>query len=310
MNDFTSQFWSLYIAVLTVVSIVGCAILLWMQTTKRVPGAKIGTTGHVWDEDLQEWNNPLPNWWRWLFYITVVFSLVYLAFYPGLGNFRGTLGWSQTTQYDDEMEKADATYGPIYAKYQGMDIEKLAADTEAMAIGQNLYLNYCAQCHASDARGTKGFPNLADGDWLWGGDPKTIEEDDPERPYRGHAAAGRRARSRGGEGRRALRAVALGHDERLDPGRARARRNLRRPVPRATAPTARAIRRSARRISPTRFGCTAVRRRMSWRRFRTGRTGQMPAWKEFLGEPRAHVLAAYVWGLSHSRGSKRVSGSA
>jgi cytochrome c oxidase cbb3-type subunit 3 len=155
MSDFTSGFWEIYIATLTVVSILGCAVLLWMQTTKRVPGGKIDTTGHVWDEDLQEWNNPLPNWWRWLFYITVVFSLIYLVFYPGLGFYAGSLGWTQTKQYEDEVKKADAAYGPIYAKYAAMDIEKVAADREAMTIGQNLYLNYCAQCHASDARGAR-----------------------------------------------------------------------------------------------------------------------------------------------------------
>jgi cytochrome c oxidase cbb3-type subunit 3 len=215
MSDFTSEFWNWYIAVLTVVSIIGCAVLLWMQTTRRAPGAKIDTTGHVWDEDLQEWNNPLPNWWRWLFYITVVFSLVYLAFYPGLGSFRGSLGWSQAKQYDDEVKKADATYGPIYAKYAAMDIEKVAADKEAMNIGQNLYLNYCAQCHASDARGARGFPNLADGDWLWGGAPNVIEETilngrTAVMPPQG-ATLGPDVKDV------ALRHVAVRHDERLDP---------------------------------------------------------------------------------------------
>ena len=84
MSDFTNDFWNWYISVITVVSILACAVFLWKLTTRKLaPGEKPGTMGHVWDEDLQEFNNPLPNWWRWLFYITIVFSLAYLVLYPG-----------------------------------------------------------------------------------------------------------------------------------------------------------------------------------------------------------------------------------
>jgi cytochrome c oxidase cbb3-type subunit 3 len=118
------------------------------------------TTGHVWDVDLKELNNPLPRWWMWLFVVTVVFSAVYLAFYPGLGVTDGSLKWTSVGQFDAEQARARTAMEPVYAKYKTMTAEQLAGDSQAMAIGQRLYLNNCAQCHGSDARGSKGFPNL------------------------------------------------------------------------------------------------------------------------------------------------------
>jgi cytochrome c oxidase cbb3-type subunit 3 len=176
MSDFSHDAWSFYIALITVISIIACAVLLKALSTRRLAkGEQAGTTGHTWDEDLTELNNPLPRWWMWLFYITIVFSVVYLVLYPGLGNFRGYLGWSSTGQYSEEVKSAEARYEPIYAKYQAQDLKQVAADPEARAIGQKLFLNYCAQCHGSDAKGGRGFPNLEDREWLFGGDPETIK---------------------------------------------------------------------------------------------------------------------------------------
>jgi cytochrome c oxidase cbb3-type subunit 3 len=112
----------------------------------------------------------------WLFVITVVFAAIYLALYPGLGSFRGTLNWSSSGQYDAERAKAQASMAPLYDKYAGLPAEALAKDPQAMGIGQRLFLNHCAQCHGSDARGSKGFPNLTDADWLYGGSPEKIAE--------------------------------------------------------------------------------------------------------------------------------------
>lgn len=174
MSDFVSGFWNLFVVGLTLVSIIGCAVLLWLQSSaKHVEGS---TTGHVWDEDLQEFSNPLPNWWRWLFYITIFFSLFYLAMYPGLGTFQGQLNWSSTGQYDGEMKKAEEQYGPIYKKFQSQDVMTVAANSEAKEMGQRLFLTYCSQCHGSDAKGSRGFPNLTDSDWLFGGTPEEIKE--------------------------------------------------------------------------------------------------------------------------------------
>ena len=176
MSDFISPFWSNYVTVLTVLSIVACIVLLWVTARKKVASASDNTTGHVWDEDLREMNNPLPMWWVGLFIITIVFSAAYLVFYPGLGTFSGNFGWSSKGQYENEMTKGQQAIEPLYARFNGMPPEQVAGDAQAMAIGERLFMNNCAQCHGSDARGSKGFPNLTDNDWLYGGTPDKIKE--------------------------------------------------------------------------------------------------------------------------------------
>ena len=165
MSDFLDSGWGWFIAVSTVVSLLACLGLLIIASRRKVMGDD-NTTGHVWDEDLRELNNPLPRWWMWLFVLTVVFSAVYLAFYPGLGTSPGSLKWTSVGQYEAEQDKARAAMVPVYARYVSMNAEELGRDAQAMGIGQRLFLNNCAQCHGSDGRGSKGFPNLADNDWL------------------------------------------------------------------------------------------------------------------------------------------------
>jgi cytochrome c oxidase cbb3-type subunit 3 len=179
MSDFTSGFWSIFVAVIALVSIAGCGVFLKMQSTKR-PALKAGEQaelhGHIWDGDLQEYNNPMPRWWMWMFYITIFFALGYLIYFPGLGSFSGTGQWSSKSEYQDEVAKAEAEFGPLFAQYAKTDLAVLAKDTKANAMGQRLFLTYCAQCHGSDAGGAVGFPNLHDKDWIYGGDPETIKE--------------------------------------------------------------------------------------------------------------------------------------
>ena len=176
MSDFTSNFWSIYVAGITAVSILACALLLWFSGKARAMTAHDNTTGHVWDGDLREMNNPLPRWWVWLFVITIVFAVAYLAMYPGFGSSAGKLGWSSHGQYEAEMAKGEREVAPLYAKFAAMTPEDVSRDPQAQAIGERLFMNNCSQCHGSDARGGKGFPNLTDGDWLHGGSPEKIKE--------------------------------------------------------------------------------------------------------------------------------------
>ncbi|KQP02532.1 cytochrome-c oxidase, cbb3-type subunit III [Pseudorhodoferax sp. Leaf265] len=176
MSDFTSGFWSIAIIAVTLGGILGCMLLLWGAGKARVSPTGDNTTGHVWDGDLREMNNPLPRWWVWMFVITVVFSLVYLVLYPGLGDKPGTLNWSSVGEHAADVAKHKEVTAQVYAKYAGMPVPEIAKDPQARAIGERLFMNNCAQCHGSDARGSKGFPNLADGDWLWGGEPDKIAE--------------------------------------------------------------------------------------------------------------------------------------
>lgn len=174
MADFVSGFWNAYVMVLVFLSISFCVFVLVSNMTKR-PSGPVGLHDHVWDETLQEYNNPLPRWWMYMFWITIVFAIVYLSMYPGFGNNQGKLGWSAVGQWEAEQKAAAEKYGPIFAKYKGMDLNAVAADKEANAMGQRLFLTYCAQCHGADAKGAKGFPNLTDSDWLYGGEPETIK---------------------------------------------------------------------------------------------------------------------------------------
>ena len=176
MSDFTSNFWSLYVAGIVLVGIAACLLLLYFSGKAKAMTDSDNTTGHVWDGDLREMNNPLPRWWVGLFLLTIVFSLGYLALYPGLGNNAGQLEWSSKGQYDAEVVKANQALEPLYAKFAGMPPEDVAKDPQAMAIGDRLFMNNCAQCHGSDARGSKGFPNLTDSDWLHGGSHEKILE--------------------------------------------------------------------------------------------------------------------------------------
>jgi cytochrome c oxidase cbb3-type subunit 3 len=176
MSDFTGNFWSYYVAALTLVSIAACLLLLWMTARKKVVSTGDNTTGHVWDEDLREMNNPMPRWWMWLFVITIVFGLLYLVAYPGLGSYEGELRWSTRGEYTSEVEKANKDLAPMYAQFTARKPEELAGDPNAMAIGERLFMNNCSQCHGSDARGSTGFPNLADTDWLHGGTADKIKE--------------------------------------------------------------------------------------------------------------------------------------
>ncbi|WP_046113467.1 cytochrome-c oxidase, cbb3-type subunit III [Aquincola tertiaricarbonis] len=175
MSDFINSGWALFVAGATIVSLVFCLALLFIAARRRVM-ADDNTTGHVWDDNLVELNNPLPRWWMWLFIITVLFAAIYLTTYPGLGSHQGTLGWSSAGQLDAEKAKAREAAAPVYAAFTGKPVEELARNEQAMGIGERLFANNCATCHGADARGSKGFPNLTDRDWLWGGSHEKIVE--------------------------------------------------------------------------------------------------------------------------------------
>ena len=178
MSDFTSNFWPIFITAATLLGIAACLVLLYVTSKTSAHGSDTddGSTGHVWDGDLREMNNPLPLWWVGMFVISIVFSLAYLVLYPGLGRYAGSLGWTQADQYTAEVQAIDTATAPVYAAFSAMPFAALSRDPQAQAIGERLYMNNCAQCHASDARGSKGFPNLTDSDWLHGGSPEKIIE--------------------------------------------------------------------------------------------------------------------------------------
>lgn len=303
MSDFVSGFWDIYVMVLVAGSIAFCMyVVLSNRTAKQV--GQVELHGHVWDENIAEWNNPLPRWWVGLFWITIFFSITYLVLYPGFGTNKGLYGWSAHKQYDDEVKKADNQYAPIFDKYAKMDLNALAADKEANAMGKRLFLTYCAACHGSDARGAKGFPNLADNDWLYGGEPATVETS-----------------ILGGRNGVMPPHAHLGADAVKDAA------NYVRSLSGLTADSIRIQR--GKEVFNT-AGCTGCHGAdgkgnqavgapnltdKTWlygsseatiiETLSKGRNNQMPAWKDMLGEAKVHLLAGYVLSLSKDQAAAK-----
>ena len=295
MSDFVSDFWNLYVVVIVVASILACAVLLIVQGKATFTPGK--TMGHVWDGDLEEYNNPMPKWWSWMFVITVIFAFVYLALYPGLGNFKGMLGWTSVGQHKAEVDKMDATVKPLFDKYMAMDVKAVAGDKQGKEMGKRLYDTYCMQCHGADARGAKGFPNLTDSDWLYGGEPETI---------RTTVLGGRQGMmppfgpALGADGTKDVanyvRSLSgLAHDSlRAQRGKDLFAQNC----VACHGPEAKGTPALGAPNLTDKVWLYGSSEATIIETVTNGRSNQMPAFKEFLGEDKVHLLAAYVLSLS------------
>ena len=174
MSDFVNGFWPWYVAVISIVSVFACGLLLYLAGKSTVMAhdgqTDDNTTGHVWDGNLRELNNPLPRWWLWLFILTIVFALGYLAVFPGLGSYKGLLKWSTATEHKQDVSQLREKVAPLYAAFAAQSVEALATDKSALAVGERLFMNNCSQCHGSDGAGSKGFPNLTNTNSAWLGE--------------------------------------------------------------------------------------------------------------------------------------------
>lgn len=300
MSDFTSDFWHWFIVVCTVGGLVAClALIVWLSAGRPPSGEKAESMGHVWDGDLQELNNPLPRWWLNLFYITIFFSAGYLAWYPGLGTYEGARKWTQIDQYEAEVANAEARYGPLFEQFAQEDIKNLAGNEQALKMGERLYAAYCTGCHGSDARGVTGYPNLRDKDWLYGGEPEAIQT----------------TILNGRAGVMPAWKDALGGDAGVN--------NV---VAHVLSLSGREVDQTAASAGEQQFKTLCASCHMPdgtgnqalgapnltdniWlyggspkavaASIANGRNGRMPAHQEFLGEAKAHLLAAYIYSLSN-----------
>jgi len=297
MADFTSKFWEWYILILVGLSFAFCfALVIWMSRGKKP--AKIESHGHVWDGDLEELNNPLPVWWLYMFYFTLVFGIIYLLIYPGSGVFSGAIKWSEVGQYKQEMKVAEQKYGPLYEKYRAQDIKAVAANPKALKIGQRLFMTYCTACHGSDAGGGPGFPNLRDQDWLYGGQPESIKA-----------------------------SIAMGRNGAMPPwGAVLGADGVHNVSEYVMSLSGRKVNTEAAVVGKEKFqqlcvACHAADGKGNpamgapnftdnvWlyggsqaaimKSISDGRSGRMPAHGEFLGEAKVHLLAAYIYSLSN-----------
>lgn len=296
MADFNDQFWNLFIVVVTLASILGLYLLiLWMSQGR--PPEKVETTGHIWDEDLADLNNPMPRWWLNMFLITLVWGVVYLIFFPGLGSNQGVLDWSELNQYEKEVAAADERYGPLFAQYAELSVARLAKEPEALEVGRRLYATYCTGCHGSDAGGGPGYPNLRDANWQWGGTPEAIETT----ILKGRNAAMPPWKDALGEegvrqvtqyvmslsGREVDQEMAAAGKQKYDENCVACHQ--------ANGSGNEALGAPSLRDDVWLYGGSqaAIEKTLS-----LGRNGQMPAFEEFLGKDKVHLLAAYIYSLS------------
>jgi cytochrome c oxidase cbb3-type subunit 3 len=299
MSDFNSEFWSWFIDAIVAGGIVWLIYLLRINSKGKLPaGGEAEATGHVWDEDLQELNTPLPRWWLVLFYITIFYGIAYLLLYPGMGSFKGLLGWTQVGEYEAEVAAADAAYGPLYAKFRKEDIAALASNDDAMKTGERLYVNYCAVCHGSDARGARGFPNLRDNDWLYGGEPENIKTSIM------HGRTGSMPAWEASLGEEGVEQMAnyvmqlsgRSVDEKLAAAGKEKYATLCVGCHMPEGTGNKAIGAPDLTNNTWLYGGSprAIKQTIA-----KGRTGRMPAHDEFLGEDKVHILSAYIYSLSH-----------
>ncbi len=301
-----TSFWSGYITLLTIGTLVALTWLIFSTRKGESKGTTDKTMGHAFD-GIEEYDNPLPQWWFLLFVGTIVFGVIYFALYPGLGNWKGVLpgyegGWTQVKQWEREVSRADEQYGPIFAKYAAMPLEDVAKDPQALKMGNRLFATYCSICHGSDAKGAPGFPNLADNSWRWGGDTASIKTTILHGRMAAMPAWGAILGEEGVKNvaayvRQDLAGLKLpeGTQADLAAGKQQFATNCTachgaegKGMPMMGAPD---LTKPAAWI----YGSSLTQIQQT---LRYGRNGQMPAQEQYLGNDKVHLLAAYVYSLS------------
>jgi len=317
-----TTFWSLYVTVLTLGTLIALVWLLFSTRRGQRSDTTEETVGHAFD-GIEEYDNPLPRWWFMLFIATILFALGYLSLYPGLGNWTGLLpgyqyldndthrqfsdgktGWTAAHEWEKEMASAQARFGPLYAKFAAMPIEEVAKDPQALKMGGRLFANNCSLCHGSDAKGAFGYPNLTDDDWRWGGTPAAIEATILGGRHAVMPAWAPIIGNQGVEDVSAFITTQLHHrplpaDAPADPAKGakifattcvachgpEGKGNPAMGAPNLTRPQAFIYGSSFAQLQQT---------------IRYGRQGQMPAQEVLQGKDKVHLLAAYVYSLSHA----------
>lgn len=293
-----SAFWSTVVGIVIFINVIANYLLIkWVAKPTKGETSQGDPTGHVWDGDLTELNNPMPRWWLVMYYSSIVYALIYLTYYGGFGPGDGIGDWSSLKEYQEELADADKTYGPIFSKFSATSIEELSEDKDAKRVGQRLFVTYCAQCHGSDAGGARGFPNLTDTDWIWGGSTTEIK----------HTIMNGRTASMPAWGAvlktEQIEYVAE-HILSLSGRKHKATDAQRGSVifgqycaacHGADAKGNKLV--GAPNLSDKVWLYGASKRRII-QTITNGKSGQMPAHKNFLGEDKVHLLAAYVYGLN------------
>ena len=302
--------WSAFIIALVVLNVAGSLwLILW--TAKRKAGDPGPTdTSHVWDENITEYNKPLPKWWVNLFYLTIVFTIGYLAWFPGLGAFAGYSGWSSAKQHDQDKAAEDKKLEATFAPFAGKPIDQIAQDPKALKLGKAIFSNTCAACHGSSGQGATGYPNLTDNIWHWGGAPDQILET---------VLNGRQAAMPAWEaalgGKEGVTAVAVYvqslHGLKVDPALANIGKNKYETIcVSCHGPDGKGMQAVGAPDLTDDYWLYGDSLATLQQSIGQGRNGQMPAHSPILGETRARLAAAYVWSLSHKAPAAATAGGA
>lgn len=296
-----SSAWSWFVVALVVLNIVGCVALLRF-TSRRSEGEVADQTSHVWDEDITEYNKPLPRWWINLFYLTILFALAYLLWYPGAGSFSGFGGWTSRIEHATQKRDGDERLAAALAPYSAKALPELAADPKALNLGHSIYANNCAACHGAAAQGAVGYPNLTDSVWHWGGSAEQITQT---------VLNGRTAAMPGWSAPIVAMGGATGMDDTISyvltlSGTAAADKAAVERGQRIFAGICAACHGPQGKGNPLvgapdltdDYWLYGKDRQALATSIGNGRNGTMPAHRELLGETRARLAAAYVWSLS------------
>lgn len=299
MSDFFSPFWTFYISLGTLGGIAWMVYLLVVNSKTKAPpkGEAVKSTGHAWD-GIEELNNPLPFWWVAMFYITIVFSLGYLVLYPGLGAYQGALGWTSTGEHAEEVREADAKYKPLYEKYAAIPVAELAKNEAANQTGSRLFANNCAICHGSDGRGARGFPNLTDNDWLYGGSPEQIQTTILNGRH-GNMPAWQSTLKDEGVKQVASYVISLSGREAPADQVSAGKKLFASYCAGCHQPDGKGMHALGAPNLTDKIWLYGATRGKIEETIAHGRKGVMPAHKKLLGEDKVHILAAYVYSLSH-----------
>lgn len=298
MSDFFSSFWTFYIALGSLGGIAWLVYLLISNSKTKAPkeGEVVKSTGHSWD-GIEELNNPLPFWWVAMFYITIVFGLIYLILYPGIGTAKGVLGWTSANEHSDEVREAASKYEPLYQKYASIPVAELAKNEKANQTGGRLFATYCTICHGSDGRGAKGFPNIADNDWLYGGSVEQIKTTLLNGRH-GNMPAWKAVI--GDQGVKEVTSYVLSLSSREAPAEevAAGKKIYNINCVGCHQADGKGMHALGAPNLTDNIWLYGASRGIIEKTIAYGRAGVMPAHKELLGEAKVHILAAYVYSLS------------
>lgn len=306
-----TPFWSWWITLIS----IGCwcfvtgALIFVLRMKPNLE--EDGTTGHVYD-GIREYDKPMPRWWLVIFWASIVFAVGYVAAYPSLGSWKGllkiqredgsTVNWTSVNEMQNDFDRNNTVFLADYQKrFGGQTIDELSDNSRALKVGQRLFLQNCAVCHGSNAKGNTGFPNLTDSDWLYGGTTDKIVET-LHKGRKGGMPAWREKLGEDGVKATAEYVMSLSgrgdlNGQLVSQGQTIFKANC----TICHGPDGKGNQAVGAPNLTDNIWLYGGDRATIRQTLRYGRAGVMPAWEATLGDERINLLAAYVFSLSKAK---------